>query len=271
MRVDEKPIEKLLSLMRTLRSEGGCPWDREQTLETLKPFLVEEAYEVLDAIDSQDRQALKEELGDVLLQVVFQSRLCEEEGSFTFDDVARTIGDKLVRRHPHVFGDTAVSGSDEVLKNWNAIKRDEKSEEERSAVGSLPRHLPALQKADQIQKRVAQVGFDWDELAGVIDKIEEELEEVKAVIASGGQDERVREEIGDLLFSTVNLSRYLGHNPEAVLNETIEKFIRRFKAVEKELHSQGREMTDCDLADLDIIWNQVKKREKAPRDAADFS
>ncbi len=258
----ENSIERLLRLMTRLRAEDGCPWDREQTLQTLKQYLVEEGYEVLDAIDSGDREALKEELGDLLLQIVFQSQICTEEGSFTFSDVAQGIGDKLVRRHPHVFGEVSVSGSEEVLKNWNAIKREEKGQSYPSAVGSIPRHLPALQKADQVQKRVAQVGFDWDEIHDVMSKIEEELGEVKEAMGAGDAV-HVREEIGDLLFAVVNLSRFLGHNAEEVLNDTVKKFVKRFQRVEKQVHSQHREMTDCNLEELDAIWDEVKREERA--------
>jgi len=257
---EQKPIDELLSIMQTLRAEGGCPWDREQTLESLKPYLIEESYEVLDAIDSDDRSKLAEELGDVLLQVVFQSQICAEEGSFTFDDVARHISEKLRRRHPHVFGDVEVSGADEVLKNWDNIKRTEKEGAPRSIVEGIPRHLPALHKAQQVQKRAARVGFDWDAIQPVMDKIEEELAEIKQAMAHESSS-RVKEEIGDLLFAVVNLSRFLGHNAEEALDGTIKKFIRRFQAIEKQIHGEGRQLTDCDLAELDAIWNNIKKAE----------
>ena len=256
----ETPIDRLLSLMRTLRSEKGCPWDREQNLQTLKQYLVEESYEVLDAIDSGDRSRLVDELGDLLLQVVFQAQICSEEGSFTFDDVARTISDKLVRRHPHVFGKVKVSGSDEVLKNWEKIKRTEKDGEPRSAVAGIPRHLPALHKAQQVQKKAARVGFDWDAVRDVMAKVEEELAEVKAAMKSR-RTRRVKEELGDLLFAVVNLSRFLGHNAEEALDETIAKFVRRFQGIETRVHQQGRKMTDCTLAELDAIWNEIKRKE----------
>lgn len=256
-----KPIDRLVEIMRTLRSPKGCPWDREQSVRTLKPYLIEESYEVLDAIDSGDRAKLAEELGDVLLQVVFQAQICAEEGSFDFDDVARGIGDKLVHRHPHVFGKVKVSGSDEVLRNWDQLKKAEKKDEgERSVVGGLPRHLPALHKAQQLQKRVARVGFDWDAAHQVVDKVDEEVAEVKEAMASGSS-RRVREEIGDLLFAVVNLSRFLGHDAEEALGETIAKFIRRFQGIERRLHEQGKKVTDCKLAELDAIWNQIKAEE----------
>ena len=246
--------------MRILRSEKGCPWDREQNLQTLKQYLVEESYEVLDAIDSGDRSKLVDELGDLLLQVVFQAQICNEEGSFTFDDVARAISEKLIRRHPHVFGEVKVSGSADVLRNWEKIKRTEKDGEPRSAVAGIPRHLPALYKAQQVQKRAARVGFDWEAVYQVVEKLDEEVGEVKQAIASK-DSKHVREEIGDLLFAVVNLSRFLGHNAEEALDETIAKFIRRFQGIEKRLHAKGRKMTDCKLDELDAIWNDMKKDE----------
>lgn len=246
--------------MRTLRSDKGCPWDREQNLSTLKQYLVEESYEVLDAIDSGDRSRLVDELGDLLLQVVFQAQICSEEGSFVFDDVARGICEKLIRRHPHVFGDVKVDGSADVLKNWEKIKRTEKDGEPRSAVAGIPRHLPALHKAQQVQKKAARVGFDWDAVHDVMAKVEEELAEVKAAMKSR-RASKVKEELGDLLFAVVNLSRFLGHNAEEALDETIAKFIRRFQGIEKHLHKQSRKMTDCKLEELDAIWEEIKRSE----------
>jgi MazG family protein len=254
-------MERLLGLMRTLRSEKGCPWDREQTLQSLKPYLLEECYEAVDALDSGDRARLCDELGDVLLQIVFQSQLAGEEGSFCFDDVATAIADKLVRRHPHVFGEVKVSGSAEVTKNWEAIKKGEKGAEPRkSAVDGIPRSAPALHKAQQIQKRAARVGFDWDTVHQVVDKVEEEIGEVKEAMASG-DPKKIKEEIGDLLFAAVNLSRFLGHSAEEALDETIRKFTRRFQGIEQRLHAQGRKMNDCKLTELDAIWNEIKAAE----------
>jgi tetrapyrrole methylase family protein / MazG family protein len=253
-------MDRLLAIMRILRSPRGCPWDREQNLKTLKPHLIEESYEVLDAIDGGDREKLAEELGDVLLQVVFQAQMCSEEGSFTFDDVARHIAEKLIRRHPHVFGSVRVAGAADVLRNWEKIKRTEKEGEIRSAVAGIPRHLPALHKAQQVQKRAARVGFDWNAVHEVLDKVEEEIAEVKAAMAAN-QPARVREEIGDLLFAVVNLSRFLGHDAEEALDGTVRKFIRRFQQIERRLHENGRRMTDCKLAELDAIWNDIKKKE----------
>ena len=259
-----QPVARLLEIMRILRSPGGCPWDREQNLQSLKKHLIEESYEVLDAIDSGDRTHLAEELGDLLLQVVFQAQICDEEGSFDFEDVVRALSKKLLRRHTHVFGDVKVTGSGAALKNWDAVKQTEKGKKGKSAVEGIPRHLPALHRAQQIQKKVARIGFDWHDVDGVIQKIEEELGEVKAAISSGKSDS-IREEIGDLLFAVVNLSRFLGHCAEEALDTTIRKFVRRFQAIEKRLHQQGRAVTECSLEELDRIWNEVKKAERKKR------
>jgi len=256
---DLNPLHRLLAVMATLRSEGGCPWDREQTLETLKPYMIEECYEVIDAIDSGDRDLLEEELGDLLLQVVFQAQICAEEELFTFEDVARNITEKLIRRHPHVFGEVRVSGSAEVLKNWEAIKASEK-EATRSATDGIPRSLPALRKADKVQQKVARLGFDWDEIDDVVAKLDEELAEVRAALSEGHRD-RIKEEIGDLLFAVVNLSRFLGHNAEELLDETVAKFVRRFRGIEERVHAEGRKVTDCDLDELERIWQAMKQDE----------
>ncbi len=255
-----KAIDRLLEIMRILRSDQGCPWDREQTLETLRQNLVEESYEVIDAIETGDRSKLKEELGDLLLQIVFQAQICSEEGAFVFDDVAAAIEQKLIRRHPHVFGDTAVSGTEEVLKNWERIKSEEKGEGKRSVVEGIPRHLPALHKAQQVQSRVARVGFDWKNAADVVTKLDEELAEVRAAIAHEKPD-RIGEEIGDLLFTVVNLARFLGHNAEEALNGTVNRFMRRFREVESRAHADGRTVTDCSLEELDRYWAGVKEAE----------
>lgn len=255
-----EPLPRLLAIMAALRSPDGCPWDREQTLDSLKQYLIEESYEVLDAIDSGEPVALEEELGDLLLQVVFQAQIASESGWFQFDQVADHIATKLIRRHPHVFGDVQVSGSDDVLRNWDKIKKVEKTERT-SAVDGVPRHLPALHKAHQIQKRAARVGFDWEEIHDVVAKVDEELMEVKEAMESGDAD-HVREELGDLLFAVVNLSRFHGHNAEDVLGATIQKFTRRFKAVEQRVAAAGKNMVDCELAELDAEWNVVKLSEK---------
>ncbi len=257
---EQSPLERLLDIMRRLRAPDGCPWDREQSLESLKKNLVEETYEVIDAIESGDRSMLREELGDLLLQIVFQSQICAEEGVFDFQDVAQAISEKLVRRHPHVFGDTKVADSDEVLKNWEQIKRMEKGDVPRSAVAGVPRHLPALHKAQQVQSRAARVGFDWKESKDVLAKIEEELAEIRMAMALESA-ERVRDEIGDLLFAVVNLTRFLGHEAEEVLNLTISRFSRRFQFIEDAVHEDNRKLTDCTLEELEALWQEAKTKE----------
>ena len=259
-------IERLVEVVARLRAPDGCPWDREQTLESIKSGLVEETYEVIDAIESGDRVALREELGDLLLQVVFQSQICAEEGSFSLAEVAEGIADKLVRRHPHVFGDVEVSGTDEVLQNWDAIKKAEKGGEERPAsiVSGIPKHLPALQKAHQVQKRAARAGFDWSHIDEVFDKLHEEIGELREAIARD-RGEEIRDELGDLLFSVVNISRFLGHNPEELLNRNIAKFIRRFQSVEEQVHASGKPFDAFGPEDLDALWNAAKGDEGQKR------
>lgn len=255
-------IERLLEVMRRLRAPDGCPWDREQTHETLKSDLIEEAYEVIDAIESGNLSHLEEELGDLLLQVVFHAQISQEGGHFEFSDVANAIVDKLERRHPHVFGEVTVSGSGEVLQNWDAIKKAEKADGDKPAsiVSGIPRHLPALQKAHQIQKRAARAGFDWEHIDDVFKKLHEEIDELKEAI-NRDHEHDIRDELGDLLFSTVNVSRFLGHNPEELLNHNIKKFVRRFQGVEEQVHASGRAFKDFTLEELDAFWDEAKRSE----------
>ncbi len=255
-------IERLLDVMRKLRAPDGCPWDREQTHESIKGDLIEEAYEVLDAIESGDASLLEEELGDLLLQVVFHSQIGVEAGEFEFHQVADGISEKLIRRHPHVFGEVTVSGSGEVLQNWDAIKKQEKRDADKkvSIVSGIPKHLPALQKAHQVQKRAARAGFDWEKIEDVFDKLHEEIDELKEAIESGEEDE-IRGELGDLLFSAVNVSRYLGHNPEEVLRHNIDKFVGRFQFVEDRVHAGGCDFPDYTLEELDAFWEEAKSAE----------
>jgi tetrapyrrole methylase family protein/MazG family protein len=255
-------IERLLDVMRRLRGPDGCPWDREQTNESLKSDLIEEAYEVIDAIESGEASALEEELGDLLLQVVFHAQICSESGQFEFANVADGISDKLVRRHPHVFGEVQVSGASEVLQNWDAIKKAEKQEGNKPAsiVAGIPRHLPALQKAYQVQKRAARAGFDWAHIDDVFDKLHEEIDELKEAIGRQHEPD-IREELGDLLFSVVNVSRFLGHNPEELLDQNIKKFIRRFQHVEDQVHAAGKPFKSFSLEELDAFWDNAKRAE----------
>lgn len=261
---NQQPIDQVLDIMRKLRDpEGGCPWDREQNLDSLKPFLIEECYELVDAIDSGDVEKHKEELGDMLLQIVFQVQLRQEKGEFGFDDICTTLAEKLIRRHPHVFADVRVTGSKDVLTKWEEIKNKEKKTGKRSVVDGVPKHLPALMKAHQVQSRAARVGFDWAAIHDVMAKLEEELAETKEALQQGDRD-HIAEEIGDLLFSVVNLSRFQKLHAEELLAATVRKFSRRFQSVEALVHQQGKAMTDCSLDELDQLWNDVKKQERAP-------
>jgi len=259
----DTPTQRLIATMARLRGPDGCPWDKEQTLESLKKYLVEESYEVLDAIESGDVERHKEELGDLLLQIAFQSQIREEQGDFCFDDVADRIVQKLVHRHPHVFGDTRVKGTQDVLRNWETLKAAEKDKSAGTEpLGGIPRHLPALHKAHKIQTRAARVGFDWTEVHDVVAKIEEELREVKEALKLGDA-EQLREELGDLLFAVVNLSRFRKISAEEALDRTVAKFARRFGDVERRVRQSGKQLADCDLAELDAHWEAVKLEEKS--------
>ncbi len=253
-------LEQLREIVAKLRGPGGCPWDREQTHATLRGGLLEEAYEVVAAIDSGDDANLREELGDLLLQVVFHSSLAEETGRFTLDEVAREITAKLVRRHPHVFGDETMDDSGAVLKRWDEIKRAEKGAEAASLLDGLPVGLPALLHAEKVQKRAAKVGFDWSEAGPVLEKVREELAETEKAMASGNWIE-MEEEIGDLLFAVVNLARKLRIETEVALYAATEKFSRRFRQMEEAARERGLKMEGMTLAEMDVIWDEVKRRD----------
>lgn len=255
-------MARLEHVVAELRGENGCPWDKKQTLETLKPYLVEEAYELIDAIDSGDPVEHEEELGDVLLQVVMQTQLQRERDQFALDDVAHRIADKLVRRHPHVFADVAVNGTSDVWRNWEAIKAEEKGTgQRRSALDGVPRHLPALLKAQRMQSKASRVGFDWNDSEGAVEKLLEEVEELREEIRSGDR-KAATEEMGDLLFSIVNVCRFLEIDAEQALDGTNRKFIRRFKFVEAAVHQSGRLLADCALDELDALWDGAKQTER---------
>lgn len=262
-------MERLLEIMETLRSETGCPWDREQTLETLRPYAVEEVYEVLDAIDRGDVEDHCEELGDLLLQVVFQAQLRKEAGEFSFEDVAQSIADKLVRRHPHVFGDVDVADSAEVLVNWNQIKEQEKAERggkpasrvDSSRFAKVPKSLPALLKAHDLQNVAAKRGFDWPEIGPVLDKVEEEIRELRMALATGDSAHAV-EEYGDILFAMANVGRHLGTTGEQALQDSCTKFRRRFQGVESMADASGKAMEEHTLAELDGYWDEIKRQER---------
>ena len=256
-------ISRLLSIMDKLRDPGGCPWDREQTLRTLTPYLLEEAHEVIEAIESGDDAHHREELGDLLFQVVFQSRIAREEGKFDFADVCDAISDKLTRRHPHVFGDVAVSGSREVVKNWERIKaeeRKEKGQAERSAVGGVPVALPALVRAERLTEKAGAVGFDWPDARAVLAKVREELAELEKEL-DGGTPARVEAELGDLLFAVANLGRWVKVHPEEALRGTLRRFESRFHHIEARLREKGKSPRESDLSEMDALWNEAKSRE----------
>lgn len=262
-------IERLHTIMRQLRDpQKGCPWDRVQTLSSLKPCLLEECYELLSAMDRPDeKENYIEELGDVLLQIMFQSVMAEESGSFTFDDVANGVSDKLVHRHPHVFGDVKADDPTTVLRNWERIKQLEHRKEARhSALDGVPAALPALLKAQRTQEKAARVGFDWKDAAGPLAKIREELAELEVEIAARASDapadsERVKEELGDLVFSIANLARHLKVDVESAAAGATAKFARRFRAVEAAAREKGRLLSDMTLAEMDAIWDEVKKED----------
>ncbi len=249
-------FDELVRVMARLRAPDGCPWDGEQTHSSLRPYLLEEVYEALEAIDAEDWPRLCDELGDVLLQVVFHAQLAAERGDFDIDDVIAAIVTKLKRRHPHVFGDTTVSGSDEVVDRWEQLKREETGYDEReSALDGIPEALPALQRAHKLQRRAARAGFDWDDIAGPRAKIDEELREVDEADGLAIEDE-----IGDLLFAIVNYARFCGVEPESALRRANARFARRFRAVEQAAGSAQR-LQEMDLAQMDELWEKAKAEE----------
>jgi tetrapyrrole methylase family protein/MazG family protein len=247
--------------MRRLRGPGGCPWDAEQTHESLKRYLLEECYEVIEAIDKKDPVHLKEELGDLMLQPIFHAAIAEEKGEFTVAAVIETICDKLVLRHPHVFGDKVIRTADEQLENWERIKKEEKGEERKSALSGVPPHLPALLKAQKITEKAARVGFDWEHVDQVFAKVMEELHEFEETMIQG-DGERMEEELGDLLFSIVNLGRFLSLDPEEALRKTIERFARRFSHIENKLLARGVRLQDASLEEMESLWEEAKSAEK---------
>ncbi|BCX46936.1 nucleoside triphosphate pyrophosphohydrolase [Haloferula helveola] len=250
----ERQLERLRAIMHRLRAPGGCPWDAEQTHESLIPNLIEETYETVDTIQRGDREHLKEELGDLLLQVVFHSELASEDGAFDLDEVARGISEKLVRRHPHVFASSGADTSDAVLRQWDEIKRAEKGDGEKPYLHGTGKGLPALLRAAKLQKKAAKVGFDWPDEDGVRDKIREELDE----FADAGTPEAAAEEIGDLLFSVVNLARFRKLDPEVLLADANSKFETRFAAMEQALKDAGSSLDDASLDEMEAAWQGAK-------------
>jgi tetrapyrrole methylase family protein/MazG family protein len=253
---------KLLDVMAQLRGDNGCPWDKEQSHESLRPFLLEESHELLDALHEGDAARIREELGDLLHQIVFHCQIAAETGTFTTEDVVRDLKDKMIRRHPHVFSGKALPDSDTVLKQWVKIKANEKnSQAAKSALGNLPKSMPALARAQTITDRASQVGFDWPAVDPVWRKVDEELAELKTAYATGDTG-RIGEELGDLFLSLVNLSRFLGLQSEDVLNQTTERFIRRFSHIETRLCETGERPASSSLEVMDRLWAEAKEIER---------
>jgi MazG family protein len=251
-------FQKLCDIVAKLRAPGGCPWDREQTNESLLPAIIEEAYEVAEAARAKDDAHFCEELGDLLLLVVMHAEIARETGRFNIDEIIGEVAEKLVRRHPHVFGTSDARDSGAVLKQWEAIKREEKKTDSHY-LASLPKALPALMRAQKAQSKAARVNFDWADLRDVVAKIEEEIREIKEAIASRDRA-RIEDEIGDLLFAVVNLARKCKIDAESALQGGTDKFVTRFNRLEDELRAQGKRLGDVNLAEMDAIWNQIKKR-----------
>ena len=268
-------VRRLLDIMAQLRDpDGGCPWDVEQTFESIAPHTIEEAYEVDDAIRRGDPAALRDELGDLLLQVVFHARMAEEAGLFAFEDVAGAISEKMVRRHPHVFGTTSADDPAAVKANWETIKAQEKAErsmrrsaagrapEESSLLDDVPVALPSLQRAVKLQKRAARVGFDWPDIPAVLDKVNEELTELVDEIDADADEPRLKDEVGDLLLAVSNLARRLNVDAEAALRNSNDKFVRRFRRIERVLSERGKSLDDASLDEMEAIWVSAKTAEK---------
>jgi len=264
--VPKRNFVELVELMARLRAPDGCPWDRKQDHRSLRTHLLEETYEALDAIEARDDESLQDELGDVLLQVLFHAQIARERGGFAIDDVLTRLHEKLVRRHPHVFGDTREHDPEAALARWEALKAAEREGNGEAGPGGdsllngIPRSLPALLVAAEMTRRAARVGFDWSRPEEILAKLEEEVEEVRAAMAAG-EDERVEDEVGDLLFVVVNLARKLGQDPEIALRRTNLKFLRRFRSVKEQLSRQGRSLEEATLEEMDALWERSKQEE----------
>ena len=262
-------LRKLVELMAHLRGPEGCPWDREQDYDTLKGLLLEEAYEVIDAVTERDFSGLEDELGDLLFQVVFYSRLAEEEGRFDINDVIEGVHAKLIRRHPHVFGEVRASNADEALKSWLKVKERERAlsaqskNDEKSLLDGIAPALPATLAAYELGLRASEVGFDWKKAEDVLEKVEEEIRELRRELnqEAGGRSSRLEEEVGDLLFAAANLARFLRSDPETCLRRANQKFMRRFQALEKEVATQGKKLRECSLEEMESLWNELKSKE----------
>lgn len=255
-------INDLVDIVEILRSPDGCPWDREQDHKSIRRDFLEETYEVIEAINKDDKDLLLEELGDVLLQVVFHTQIEREKGEFDFQNVADGICKKMIERHPHVFGDVNAETSEQVLENWDVIKKRTKQQKSQTeSMLSIPREFPALMRADKVQKKAAKVGFDWDSVDGAFEKVSEELSELKNAVKTENQ-ENIHEELGDLLFSVVNVSRFIKVDSEEALTGATDKFIERFSAVEKMAAERGMDMKETELSELDKLWDLAKQVSK---------
>ncbi len=252
-------IEELIRIMAALRAENGCPWDRQQTRQSLKPFIIEEAYEVLDAIEADNADELKEELGDLLFQIVFQCRIAEEQGEFGLQDVIDGISNKMTSRHPHVFGNADIRTSGEVLIKWDEHKKREGKQRD-SILDGVPGTMPALLRARKLQDRAAKVGFDWQRIDDVLLKLDEEVLEFKEAVKKK-QEYNIEDELGDILFMIVNISRFIGVNPEDALRKTISKFISRFRYIEISAAEKGEKLSDMSLAEMDVLWEEAKQQQ----------
>jgi MazG family protein len=257
-----RPFDELVHLMTKLRGPDGCPWDRKQTLPDLKPYVIEEAYEVVDAIDRDDRRALLEEVGDLLLEAVFIAEITREEGSFDVYDSIGAVHDKLVRRHPHVFGDVEADDAEQVLVNWEKLKNEERKAENKSVLAGVPQALPALLKASRLTEKAARVGFDWRRTEDVFQKIEEEVGELRGAV-DGKDIAEIEGELGDLLFTLANIARKLKINPEEALQSANRKFARRFESIEAAARESGRNLDQLTLEEMDTLWDAAKAAERA--------
>jgi len=257
--MSKSEFEKLIDIMSALRGEEGCPWDKEQTRESLKPFLVEETYEVLEAIDEGNPERIKEELGDLLFQIIFHCRIAEERKEFDLSDVVRKISEKMIGRHPHVFGEATYETSEEVLKQWEEKKREEGKSRE-SILEGIPRELPSLLRAHRIQARASRVGFDWKQVDDVVEKLDEEIGEFREALKRKDRQE-IEDELGDIFFALVNISRFVGVNPEDALRKTISKFISRFRYIEMKAAESGRRLSGMSLEEMDALWDEAKGKE----------
>ncbi|MDH3599646.1 MAG: nucleoside triphosphate pyrophosphohydrolase [Candidatus Tectomicrobia bacterium] len=250
---------QLLAIVDRLRSPQGCPWDRQQTPQSLIPYLLEETYEVIESIEEGNHNGLKEELGDLLLHILFQGQLAQEHGRFTLDDSIQAISEKLIRRHPHVFGDVQRQDETDINRNWEAAKQREKGR--KSLLDGVPRSLPALARARRVQEKAASAGFDWPSIGPVWDKVNEEMEELRQACAAGTTGD-IEEEFGDVLFSLVNLSRFLRLNADGSMRQAIDKFERRFHGIEAELTKRGRRLEEVNLEEMDAIWNELRQQDR---------